>query len=28
VITFVGLDWLGKKIFHHNIKLSKDVSLF
>jgi len=28
VITFVGLDWLGKKIFHHNVKLSKDVSLF
>jgi hypothetical protein len=28
VITFSALDWVGKKLLHHNVKLTKDLSLF
>jgi hypothetical protein len=28
VITTVGLDWIGKKLFHTNVKLTKELSLF
>jgi len=28
VLTFFGIDWLGRKLLHSNVKLTKELSLF